>query len=73
MHPFTVQTLWALRVELSQKYAEEPVAPDKLINKTSNGWNSEFDYSSDLLLPLHCDLFQKPYVGNFSLSKVVTL
>lgn len=73
IHPFAVQTLWAPRVEFAKKYAEEPVAPDKLINKTSNGWNSEFDYSSNLLLPLHCDLFQKPCIVSFSLSKVATL
>lgn len=56
--PFRAPALSAPRVEFSKKYAEKPVAPDKLINKTSNGWNSEFDYSSNLLLPLQCDCFQ---------------
>lgn len=40
--------MWALRVEVPKQHAAEPVAPDTLINKTSNGWSSEFDYFSNL-------------------------
>jgi len=62
--------MWALRLEISKQHAGEPVAPVKLINKTINGWSSEFDYSSNFLLSLHCDLFQKPYIGNSVYQKM---
>lgn len=35
--------MWALRLNISKQREEEPVTPDKVINKSSNGWSFKFD------------------------------